>query len=202
MIGDGQLGIWGPVGAVFPAVAEQRCWNHRLLNILDKLPKKLQAEARALLGKIPYAATQEEAERHKRAFQAWATKKGAAAAGRLLDDDWDRLVTFYHFPKEHWKHLRTTNVVESPIAAVPLRTASAKRFNKVENATAIIWKTLLVAEQSFRRLDAPNSWPRSLRACVRQRRASKAGQREGRRLISFTHFLTRPRKSRLNCSPS
>jgi len=155
LIADGHLGIWGAAGAVFPMVDEQRCWNHRLVNVLDTLPKKLQAEARALLTTIPYAATQAEAERLKRGFQAWATKKGMAAAGRRLDEDWERLVTFYAFPKEHWKHLRTTNVVESPFAAVRLRTAAAKRFKKVENATAVIWKTLLVAEQRFRRLDAP-----------------------------------------------
>jgi len=158
-IADGHLGIWGAVRTVFPTVAEQRCWNHRIVNVLDALPKKLQAEARALLTKIPYAETRTEAERQKRAFQGWATKKGAAAAGRRLDEDWERLVTFYAFPKEHWKHLRTTNVVESPFAAVRLRTAAAKRFKKVENATAVIWKTLLVAEQSFRRLDAPELLP-------------------------------------------
>jgi len=159
LVADGHLGIWGALGTVFPMVSEQRCWNHRLVNVLDTLPKKLQAEARALLTKIPYAQTRAEAERQKRAFQAWATKKGVAAAGRRLEEDWDRLVTFYAFPKEHWKHLRTTNVVESPFAAVRLRTAAAKRFKKVENATAVIWKTLLVAEQSFRRLDAPELLP-------------------------------------------
>jgi putative transposase len=159
LIADGHLGIWGAVRMVYPTVGEQRCWNHRIVNVLDALPKKLQAEARALLTKIPYAETQAEAEHQKRHFQAWATKKGAAAAARRLDDDWDRLVTFYAFPKEHWKHLRTTNVVESPFAAVRLRTAAAKRFKKVENATAVIWKTLLVAEQSFRRLDAPELLP-------------------------------------------
>ena len=159
LVADGHLGIWGALGTVFPMVSEQRCWNHRLVNVLDTLPKKLQTEARALLTKIPYAQTRAEAERQKRAFQAWATKKGVAAAGRRLEEDWDRLVTFYAFPKEHWKHLRTTNVVESPFAAVRLRTAAAKRFKKVENATAVIWKTLLVAEQSFRRLDAPACLP-------------------------------------------
>ena len=159
LIADGHLGIWGAVRTVFPAVSEQRCWNHRLMNVLDTLPKKLQAEARALLTQIPYAETRAEAERQKRAFQAWATKKGVAAAGRRLEEDWERLVTFYAFPKERWKHLRTTNVVESPFAAVRLRTAAAKRFKKVENATAIIWKTLLVAEQTFRRLDAPERLP-------------------------------------------
>jgi len=159
IIGDGHLGIWAALAAVFPTTREQRCWNHRLLNILDKLPQRLQAEARRLLTAIPYAETREAAERQKRSFQAWCARKGQGAVGRLLDQDWDRLVTFYAFPKAHWKHLRTTNVVESPFAAVRLRTAAAKRFKKVENATAVIWKTLLVAEQSFRRLDAPELLP-------------------------------------------
>ena len=159
VIADGHLGIWGAVATVFPEVAEQRCWNHRIVNVLDTLPQTLQGEGRALLTKIPYAETRDEAERQKGAFQAWATRRGAPAAGRRLAEDWDRLVTFYAFPTEHWKHLRTTNVVESPFAAVRLRTAAAKRFKKVENATAVIWKTLLVAEQSFRRLDAPELLP-------------------------------------------
>ena len=155
VIGDGHLGIWGALAAVFPEAAEQRCWNHRLLNVLDKLPLKRQAEARSLLTKIPYAETRAEAERQKRAFQAWCTQRGHAKVGRALDRDWDRMVTFYQFPREHWKHLRTSNPVESPFAAVRLRTAAAKRFKKVENATAVIWKTLLIAEKTFRRLDAP-----------------------------------------------
>ena len=155
VIGDGHLGIWGALAAVFPEAKEQRCWNHRILNILDKLPRTRQAEARGVLTKIPYAETREAAEREKRVFQAWATKRGHVEAGRVLDRDWDRMVTFYQFPREHWKHLRTSNPVESPFAAVRLRTAAAKRFKKVENATAVIWKTLLIAEKTFRRLDAP-----------------------------------------------
>ena len=155
VIGDGHLGIWGALAAVFPEAKEQRCWNHRLLNVLDTLPLTRQAEARSLLTKIPYAETREEAERQKRAFQAWCTKRGHAEVGRVLERDWERMVTFYQFPREHWKHLRTSNPVESPFAAVRLRTAAAKRFKKVENATAVIWKTLLIAEKTFRRLDAP-----------------------------------------------
>ena len=73
-----------------------------------------------------------------------------------LERDWERLVAYYAFPQEHWKHLRTTNVIESPFAAVRLRTSAAKRFKKVENATALIWKTLLVVEQHFRKLNAPH----------------------------------------------
>ena len=70
-----------------------------------------------------------------------------------------RIIAFYAFPKEHWKHLRTTNPVESPFAAVRLRTAAGKRYKKVANATALIWRVLLVAEQSFRRLDHPELLP-------------------------------------------
>jgi putative transposase len=159
VIADGHLGIWGAVATVFPEVDEQRCWNHRIVNVLDVLPQKLQSEGKALLTKIPYATTREAAEQQRDAFQEWATTKGVAPASRRLAEDWDRLVAFYAFPKDHWKHLRTTNVVESPFAAVRLRTAAAKRFKKVENATAVIWKTLLVAEQHFRRLDAPELLP-------------------------------------------
>ena len=155
VIGDGHLGIWGALAAVFPEAQEQRCWNHRILNVLDKLPRTRQAAARRLVTQIPQAETRDEAERRKRAFQAWCTKHGHADVGRALDRDWERMVTFYGFPREHWKHLRTSNPVESPFAAVRLRTAAAKRFKRVENATAVIWKTLLVAEKTFRRLDAP-----------------------------------------------
>ncbi len=76
-------------------------------------------------------------------------------AAETLKRDWERMVTFYRFPKEHWKHLRTTNPVESPFAALRLRTDAAKRYKKVSSATAVIWKILLVAEQRFRKLDAP-----------------------------------------------
>src|SRR5262249_41729483 len=155
VIGDGHLGIWGGLAAVFPGAKEQRCGNHRLLNILDKLPLKRQAAARSLLTKIPYAETREAAEQEKRAFQTWCAKHGHPEAARALDRDWERMVTFYLFPREHWKHLRTSNPVESPFAAVRLRTAAAKRFKKVENATAVIWKPLLIAEKPFRRRDAP-----------------------------------------------
>jgi len=159
VVGDGHLGIWGGLAQVFPEAKEQRCWNHRIMNVVDKLPKKIQGVARALLTKIPYAETREEAERRKKEFQAWCAKKGYGAAGDLLNQDWERMLTFYGFPKEHWKHLRTTNIVESPFAAVRLRTTAAKRFKKVANATAVIWKTLLIAEQSFRKLDAPELLP-------------------------------------------
>jgi transposase-like protein len=152
---DGNLGIWAALAQVFPETDEQRCWNHRIANVLDKVSKKEQPQAKLLLKAIPYAATREEAERLRGKFQAWCAKKGFRDAARLIEEDWERMVTFYSFPKEHWKHLRTSNVVESPFAAVRLRTGAAKRYKRAENATAVIWKTLLVAEKRFRRLDHP-----------------------------------------------
>ena len=135
VIGDGHLGIWAALRQVFPQAQEQRCWNHRILNVLDKLPKKTQARAKIMLRAVAYAGTREEAERLKRVFQSWCHAQGYSGAAHLLEQDWDRMVTFYRFPKDHWIHLRTTNVVESAFAALRLRTDAAKRFKKVERTS-------------------------------------------------------------------
>lgn len=155
VIGDGNLGMWGALGQVFPQAGEQRCWNHKMVNVLDKLPKKVQWEAKRQLQKIAYAPTLAQAEKGREQFVQWCDKGGCKGAAATLERDWERMVTFYQFPKEHWKHLRTTNPVESPFAALRLRTDAAKRFKKVENATAVIFKMLMLAEGRFRRLDAP-----------------------------------------------
>ena len=85
----------------------------------------------------------------------WCRDHSYEAACVTLERDWDRMITFYDFPKEHWQHLRTTNPVESPFAALRLRTDAAKRYKRVDRAIAVIWKMLMVAEQRFRRLKAP-----------------------------------------------
>lgn len=156
IVGDGNLGIWNAVNSVFPGAKEQRCWNHRICNVIDKVPRKKQSSARNLLKKIPASETKLEAENAKKNFQRWAERNELTNAADLIDEDWDRMITFYSFPKEHWRHLRTSNIIESPFAALKLRTNAAKRFRKVENATAMIWKILLVAEQRFNRLCAPH----------------------------------------------
>jgi putative transposase len=158
VIADGHLGIWAALAGVFPEAAEQRCWNHKLVNVLDVLPKKKQAEARELLRQIPYAPTRQEAERLRDEFRSRYAAEHPKAV-ETLERDWERMVAFYDFPQEHWKHLRTTNPVESPFAAVRLRTAAGKRYKKVANATALIWRVLMVAERSFRRLDHPELLP-------------------------------------------
>jgi transposase-like protein len=155
VVGDGHLGIWGALRNIYPAAEEQRCWNHKIVNVLDKLPRKAQAEAKGRLQKIAYSQSLKEAEGHREQFLKWCQEGNYQRAAATLERDWDRMVTFYNFPKEHWRHLRTTNPVESPFAGLRLRTDAAKRYKKVDNATAVIWKMLLLAEQRFRRLDAP-----------------------------------------------
>jgi putative transposase len=145
-------------GYQYPTLAEQRCWNHRLTNVLDAMPKKYQPEARTLLCAMPYAETQAACEALRQQFTTRYRQVAPKAVERLADD-WERLVTFYQFPREHWVHLRTSNVVESPFATVRLRTTAAKRFKKVENATALIWKMLQVAESTFRRLKGAELLP-------------------------------------------
>ena len=108
LMADGNAAIWGAVRQVWPEAGEQRCWNHKLRNVLDRLPQREQSEAKDLLRAVVYAPSRAEAV------------KG------------ERMVAFYDFPEDHWKHLRTTNVVESPFASVRLRTSAAKRFKRVD----------------------------------------------------------------------
>ena len=155
LVSDGNSGIWAAAREVWPGAREQRCWNHKVCNVLDRLPKREQSAAKALLRKVAYAPGRNEAMKARRAFEdrygSWYPK-----AVEVLEADWDRMVTFYDFPEAHWRHLRTTNVAESPFASVRLRTSAVKRFKRVERATALIWKLLMVAEERFRKLNAPH----------------------------------------------
>ena len=155
VVGDGHLGIWGALRNVYPEASEQRCWNHKIINVLDKLPKRQHDQAKLMLRNIPYAESRSEAERMRDMFVRWSRQHSYETAAESLERDWDRMVTFYAFPKEHWRHIRTTNPVESPFAALRLRTDAAKRYKRVDRAIAVIWKMLMVAEGRFRRLKAP-----------------------------------------------
>jgi len=155
VIADGHLGIWAALPEIYPSAREQRCWNHKVVNVLDQVPTKKQTEAKMMVAVIPYCDKREDAEKGKEKFETWCKVNGLDKAAETLNRDWERMMTFYSFPKEHWHHIRTTNVVESPFASLRLRTDAAKRFKKVENATAVIWKMLLIAEKRFRKLSAP-----------------------------------------------
>jgi len=144
VIADGHLGIWGAVRNIWPEVDEQRCWNHKMMNVLDQVPKTQQPAARRMLREVMYAPTASEAERKRQQFEAWAQSRGYRTAAETLARDWERMVTLYRYPREHWVHIRTVNVVESPFAALRLRTDAAKRFKRSDRATAVIWKMLMV----------------------------------------------------------
>ena len=95
VIGDGHLGIWGALRNVYPQAEEQRCWNHRIVNLLAKLTKRVHKPALLILRQIPYAETREEAQRLKKVFQHWCRQRGPTLAAELIEQDWDRMVTFY-----------------------------------------------------------------------------------------------------------
>jgi transposase-like protein len=152
-IGDGNLGLWAAVTEVFPQAQEQLCWNHKMLNVMDCVSKKEQVAVKSYLNAMMYAENRQEALKERKKFeQAFAHN---AKAVKTVVDHWAKLTTYYDFPREHWKHLRTSNVVESPFSRVRLRTAASRRFKSQVNATCLVWKTVMVAEKSFRKLNAP-----------------------------------------------
>jgi putative transposase len=155
LVADGHLGIWGAQMEIWPEAKEQRCWNHKMVNVLDQVPNKRQPSVRGRMREIMYATTRAEAER-KRDETVVAFRHICPQAMETLQRDWERMVTHFDFPKEHWHHLRTTNIIESPFAAVRLRTDAAKRYKRIDNASALIWKVLRVAERRFRKLRSPH----------------------------------------------
>ena len=152
-VGDGNLGLWAAVTEVYPQASQQLCWNHKMLNVIDAVSHKEQSQARDHLRAMMYAESREQALKERKKFEQ-AFRHNPKAIKTVVDH-WDRLTTYYDFPREHWKHLRTSNVVESPFSRVRLRTAASRRFKSQVNATCLIWKTLMIAEMSFRKLDAP-----------------------------------------------
>jgi transposase-like protein len=143
---------------IYPESAEQRCWNHKMTNVLDRVPRKEEAQVREWLRRMMYAETRAACEAARKRFGAQYRRRYPMAV-ETLERHWERMITFFAFPEPHWLHLRTTNIVESPFAAVRLRTTAGKRYKKVANATALIWKVLGVAEKTFRRLNAPELLP-------------------------------------------
>jgi transposase-like protein len=152
-VGDGNLGLWAGVGEVYPQAQEQLCWNHKMLNVMDAVSKKEQGEVKGHLNAMMYGESREEALKERKKFEQ-AFRHNPKAVKTVVEN-WDRLTAYYDFPREHWKHLRTSNVVESPFSRVRLRTEASRRFKSQVNATCLIWKTMMVAEMSFRKLDAP-----------------------------------------------
>lgn len=157
-IGDGALGFWKAVREVWPTTREQRDWCHKMGNVLDKLPKRLQPKVKRMLREAMYAETREHANEAVDALIAELSPKYEKAAA-CLDKDREALLTFFDFPAEHWKHLRTSNVVESPFATVRLRQRVTKGAGNRTKALTMAFKLLDMAEKRWRKLDGSHLLP-------------------------------------------
>ena len=158
-VADGALGFWKALGEVWPTCQEQRCWVHKAANVLNKLPKSQQPKAKRSLQEIWMAETKAEAEMAFDAFiEAYELKYEKAAD--CLAKDRETLLTFYDFPAEHWKHLRTSNPIESTFATVRHRTIRAKGCLSNTTALAMVFKLVDAAQKSWRRLDGHNQLPK------------------------------------------
>jgi len=143
---------------VWPKTREQRDWFHKLGNILDKLPKRLQPRVKTALHEVMYAESREQA---RQAVQRFATEYGPKypKAVTTLEKDADALLTFFDFPAEHWKHLRTSNVIESPFATVRLRQRVTKGAGSRTKGLLMAYKLLDMAQARWRRLNGAHLLP-------------------------------------------
>jgi transposase-like protein len=151
-IGDGALGFWAALREAFPDTAEQRCWVHKTANVLAKLPKSVQPRAKEDLHEIWQAPTRKDAQD---AFDLFVAKYEAKyeRAAKCLAKDREAMLTFYDFPAEHWKHLRTTNPIESTFATVRLRHRRTKGSGSRSACLAMVFKLVETAQQSWRKLN-------------------------------------------------
>jgi transposase-like protein len=156
--GDGALGFWKAIGQVFPTTREQRCWVHKTANVLDKLPKRLQPEAKQKLHQIWMAQTRAEADKACDLFLATYQAKYPKAT-ECLAKDRSVLLTFYDFPAEHWIHLRTTNPIESTFATVRLRHRRTKGNGSRTACLTMVFKLLQSASQKWRLLNGSQLLP-------------------------------------------
>ena len=159
VVADGALGFWKAVGEVWSKVREQRCWVHKTANVLNKLPKSIQPKAKTALQNIWMAETRKDAEAaFDRFVELYGVKYDKAVA--CLQKDRDVLLAFYDFPAEHWKHLRTTNPIESTFATVRHRTIRSKGCLSNKTALAMVFKLVEGAQKTWRRHDGQNMLPK------------------------------------------
>jgi len=153
-VGDGALGFWNALTKVYGNTRWQRCWVHKTANVLNKLPKSLQAKAKAKLQQIWMAAEKIEAQRHFDDFiQIYGAKYPKAA--ECLQKDHEYLLTFYDFPAEHWRHIRTTNPIESTFATVRLRTNKVRGCFSAQSVITMAFKLCQCAQKRWIRLHHP-----------------------------------------------
>ncbi len=158
-IGDGALGFWSALGKVFPTTRQQRCWVHKTANILNDLPKAMQARVKADLHNIWMAESRLDAEKALSVFLQKYQAKYPKAAERLTRDK-DELLAFYDFPAEHWTHIRTTNPIESTFATVRHRTKRSKGCLSMKTMELMVFKVIKEAEKTWLRLRGKNQLPK------------------------------------------
>ena len=158
--GDGALGAWAALREVFPNATEQRCWVHKTANVLDSLPKRLQPRAKSMLHEMAEAPSRADARKTRERFRSEFDAKYPRAVAKL-DKDWDALTAFFDFPAEQWRHLRTTNPIESSFATVKLRTKVTKGAGSKKAALAMAYKLLDAAQERWRRFNG-----RDTRSCT------------------------------------
>jgi transposase-like protein len=154
-VGDGALGFWSAVGDVFPDTRGQRCWVHKVANVLNALPKSAHPAARRALAEIREAEDRDHAEAAAKAFAAEFGAKWPKAAAKVIDD-LEPLLAFYDFPAEHWIHLRTTNPIESTFATVRLRTKVTKGPGSRAAGLAMAYKLIESAQTRWRAVNGPH----------------------------------------------
>jgi len=151
-VGDGGLGFWAALRKVYPATREQRCWVHRTVNVLDKLPKSMHGKAKQAMHDIYLAESRQMAEQGLDRFAALYQAKFPKAV-ECLSKDRESLLAFYDFPAEHWGHLRTTNPIESTFATVRLRQRRTKGCGSREASLTMAFMLARQAERHWRRLN-------------------------------------------------
>ena len=153
--GDGALGLWGAIDAVYPKADHQRCWVHKMRNVLVHFPKRLHAEVKRLLRQMYDATTRDQAETLMAQFAETYRREYPRAVECLLKDK-DSLLTYFNYPREHWVSLKTTNPIESIFATVKLRTNAARRIKSPRSALYLIFQLILRAQKRWRRINAPH----------------------------------------------
>jgi transposase-like protein len=151
-IGDGALGFWVAVRDAFPQTRHQRDWVHKTKNVLDALPKSVHGRAKKAIREITEAENKAHAKKAIKEFASEFGTKWPKAAAKIVDDE-EALLCYYDYPAEHWRHLRTTNPIESPFATVRARTDLTKGPGSREAGVAMIFKLLEAAEGRWRRLN-------------------------------------------------
>jgi len=161
-VGDGALGFWSALRKVWPETREQRCWVHKTANVLNKMPKHVQPKAKGMLHNIWMAETKADAEAAFDLFVETFEAKYPKATACLMKDR-ETLLAFYAFPAEHWRHIRTTNLIESTFATVRLRTAKTKGCGSRTACLTMVFKLVQSAEGHWRRLNGSTVLPDVIR---------------------------------------